>query len=55
MIPQAFMNLPESMAAFFRKPHDVSNKPFHILLASVMTCDVISDICDITSAHLDRF
>lgn len=55
MIPQAIMNLLESMLAFFRKPHDVSNKPFHILLASSMTCDVISDICDIISAHLDRF
>lgn len=55
MIPQAIVNLLESMLAFFRKPHDVSNKPFHILLASSMTCDVISDICDIVSAHLDRF
>lgn len=55
MIPQAIVNLLESMLAFFRKPHDVSNKPFHILLASSMTCDVISDICDIISAHLDRF
>lgn len=55
MIPQAIVNLLESMPAFFRKPHDVSNKPFHILLASSMTCDVISDICDIISAHLDRF